>query len=503
MLDYAKWLQRALEFMERLRGLPHAVDYSTTSRHEPGTYRIEVSIAPALSEDRIRDLAQSCRLPIPEPLKRFWSEASQHCRCTYWWNAPKEFHHQLDVALPHWGGETISGGPEFSSVDDIVSFPQDCLDWADHFREQSPKDARFWEHSIPFIPVGNGDHIGLYVRDNPDDPPVCYLSHEGCGASCILAPNFDSFLTSWEQVGYLHSDDLWSFVNEKTGFLDPDAFPTEREAIRSLWRGEVCFLPKPELTMTEATWNECGDPETLLDWLERKAMLNERKLRLFNCACCRRVWGQMGEWSRRAVETAERYADGFASAAELEAARAALAGGPELLRALRIECGSADAARLLDAFKRLAQSDPGALMENGPLHDLLQRVRGATQDSLAFAKSQGMMHAAAYGAVDSRRIIGASWEITRHLDEPELTAEKAAHADLVRHIFGNPFHPVEERTPFSSTIRRLAESLYNGTGLASELRQALHDAGHDTLAQHFDRGDHPKGCWALDLILGK
>ena len=170
---------------------------------------------------------------------------------------------------------------------------------------------------------------------------------------------------------------------------------------------------------------------------------------------------------------------------------------------MRIECGSPDADLVLDAFKHLTQNEFGALMENAPLQDLLERVAGATRESLAFSKGQGMMHMAAYCAVDARRAPNASWEITQHLDEPDLTAEKAVHADLVRHMFGNPFHRFVKRKPFSSALRQLAERLYNGTASAMELRQALHDAGHDTLAQHFRRADHPKGCWALDLILGK
>jgi len=36
------------------------------------------------------------------------------------------------------------------------------------------------------------------------------------------------------------------------------------------------------------------------------------------------------------------------------------------------------------------------------------------------------------------------------------------------------------------------------------LVDALEEAGHQELAQHFRKEEwHPKGCWAIDAILGK
>src|SRR5262245_54324912 len=67
--------------------------------------------------------------------------------------------------------------------------------------------------------------------------------------------------------------------------------------------------------MTESQWLRSRDPDPMLDHLYYSDIrLSNRKLRLFACACCRRVWDQLShERSRRAVEVAEQLADGQAS----------------------------------------------------------------------------------------------------------------------------------------------------------------------------------------------
>ena len=60
-------------------------------------------------------------------------------------------------------------------------------------------------------------------------------------------------------------------------------------------------------------------------WLAtRESVLDNRTLRLFACWCVRQVWHLLtDERSRHAVEVAERYANGEATAEELAAASAA------------------------------------------------------------------------------------------------------------------------------------------------------------------------------------
>src|SRR5947209_1728940 len=72
--------------------------------------------------------------------------------------------------------------------------------------------------------------------------------------------------------------------------------------------------------MTEAEWLAAPSSAHIQELLRGKA--DERRYRLFACACARRVWHLLpDERCRRAVETAERYAEGLKSFAALLAAR--------------------------------------------------------------------------------------------------------------------------------------------------------------------------------------
>ena len=70
--------------------------------------------------------------------------------------------------------------------------------------------------------------------------------------------------------------------------------------------------------MTESEWLACTDPRPLLEHLHGK--ISDRKLRLFACACVRRLWPLVyDEQGRQAVAAVEQFSDGETTAEGLPA----------------------------------------------------------------------------------------------------------------------------------------------------------------------------------------
>lgn len=276
--------------------------------------------------------------------------------------------------------------------------------------------------------------------------------------------------------------------------------------------------------MTESDWLTSADPQRMLEVVQFGApgmenvpyLATPRKLRLFAVACCRQVWDGVGcgncpvgdvpdpycpnchgtgyiggltdERSRRAVEVAERYADGEATEKQM--------------------------AHWRQRFEHDHPDPPewGWLLVHNACRDL--------------------------------RYFGDNLVNTYRFIQP------AIQAALLRDIFGNPWRPVAKycrrcdgtgkliipalprgwqycphcngrRHPLAGcfewrdgTVPRLAQAAYDdrradGTLDPTRLMvlaDALEEAGcadTEILGHLRGPGPHVRGCWALDLILGR
>jgi hypothetical protein len=215
--------------------------------------------------------------------------------------------------------------------------------------------------------------------------------------------------------------------------------------------------------VTEAEWLAATDPTPLLEFLRGKA--SDRKLRLFAVACCRLWWAEMtDDRSRKAVEVAEAFADGKASQRRLAAARSA------------------------------ADYWTGVDPEGHPTRTALVNAAYACA-YLRLGQYTGFHHAFS--------------DLRDHWPDDEFFDPRMIQAELTRCVFGNPFRPVTvEPSWLTPTVLSLAEGIYADRAFdrMPVLADALQDAGCDN-ADVLDHcrgpGPHVRGCWVVDLLLGK
>jgi hypothetical protein len=226
--------------------------------------------------------------------------------------------------------------------------------------------------------------------------------------------------------------------------------------------------------MNEAEWLVCADLDRMLEFL--RGGVSDRKMRLFACACCRRAWDLLTDArSRHAVETAERYAEGLATERERVAARG------DALGATARRLGSAAWAPYWATSRRAAESVWNA----------------------AAAAAGGRVRAG--GARPGRINDAGVWNALG-------AAEAKEQARLVRDVFGNPFRPVVLDPTLvtwrDGAVRKMAQTIHDERrfGDLPILADALEDAGCvniDVLAHCRAGGEHVRGCWVIDLLLGK
>ena len=190
-----------------------------------------------------------------------------------------------------------------------------------------------------------------------------------------------------------------------------------------------------------------------------------RKLRLFAVACCRRNWPLLSdERSKRAIDVAERYADANAKDEELR------------------EAGNAVHIAHREAFKGIGKT--GACLEWAAAY---------VTDPVAF--------------LAAKRV---SWMSATPRETGHFTgAEYLIQGNLVRDIFGNPFRPVTFDPSWRTlSVVGLAQTMYDNRAFdqMSDLADALERAGcrDEAILDHCRMpGEHVRGCWVLDLVLGK
>ncbi len=326
--------------------------------------------------------------------------------------------------------------------------------------------------------------------------------------------------------------------------------------------------------MTDSDWLTSTDPQAMLHHLlyapvgvsgrlrgtgeGGRVIASARKLRLFSVACCRQVWdgtpcercggegvvltvgpavekmfdgqkcpsclgsGRIGGLtdprSRRAVEIAERYADGGATEKEREEA---------LNECLRIEHGSSNVCVSSTVLGRMPPGRPNPW--------------GRVFEDCGLPAAQAALLRDIFNP-----FLAAQYEWAEHHARPfsgvKDTLYRLASRKMVPQKGGEPF-PDEEWLAVNwlawndGRVRKTAQAIYAGRAFdrmpllgdalesagcedvellmhcrgkrrvivcaAADMSAAALDAGAPEEERWVDAGPHARGCWVLDLLLGK
>src|SRR5262245_5923205 len=242
--------------------------------------------------------------------------------------------------------------------------------------------------------------------------------------------------------------------------------------------------------MTEADWLTGTNFTVHVQYV--CGQLTARRQRLLAAGFCRAVKHLFDHPDlSAALPVIEDYADGLAPAAELEKVR-------QRCRVIAVEANNA----------------ANTAVEKGTKDQLKHWLRHELAWTVAFAATGPVPVAdvgtrAAAAAVQART--GA--ELMAPVPQDEFDAATAEQAlvmrEVVWEVVGNPFRTVMFSPSWrTNTAVTLARQMYQSREFSamSILADALQDAGcaNDDMLNHCrNPGEHIRGCWVLDCVLGK
>jgi hypothetical protein len=238
--------------------------------------------------------------------------------------------------------------------------------------------------------------------------------------------------------------------------------------------------------MKEANWLASDHSYRMLRFLRGKS--SDRKLRLFAVACFRRIWHLLtDEWTRNVVELAERSAEGKGVVTELRF----------LIEVRPFPWKTVDAAAILTAIPHCENYNQWFLYGIEEPDDLYSGdglIRDIWVKGYRFPDC--VAHAVARQAAAD--------------DSPD---DALAQAAILRCLFGPRLYravPIDPTwlTWNGGTVLKLAQIIHQERRFADLpiLADALEEAGcghKDILGHCREQGPHYRGCWVVDLLLGK
>ncbi len=239
-----------------------------------------------------------------------------------------------------------------------------------------------------------------------------------------------------------------------------------------------------------ADWNTARDPEVLSRLVSVTGSDQQRRWRLYGCACARQVWHLLTTEARSAVRVSEQLADGQATPGDLRAAALRIP-AVSITPAQLARAAAAWATGVIPAYVR--GNDPALQPEHSPREAARYAARALAAERV--------------GPAPAADIVPPAWHVAwmRAFDQA-----RATQADLLRAIFPPPqYTPRLEPAWATDTVLALARQADQAadSSCLPILADALQEAGCDdpVILDHCRsaRAVPTRGNWVVDLLLGR
>jgi hypothetical protein len=232
----------------------------------------------------------------------------------------------------------------------------------------------------------------------------------------------------------------------------------------------------------EEGWLQSTEISTLYHFLAHRPDITDRKWLLFALGCAQSVFPLLDERCRNVLHHIERFADGPGTAEDLEIARRLASQAYDDAQPERKWRPPEDVVRLIT-------------MQDQPLSQIAGCVESAVRGVIA---QQAWKDAQGKGRRYQDKMRERAWQ-----------EQGTVNLSLFRCVFHNPFRPlIADARWLTNAVVALAAGIYDDRAFdrLPILADALEEAGctdADILGHSRGPGPHVRGCWVIDLLLGK
>jgi hypothetical protein len=223
MPDLPAWIATLERFAAHLRALiDQRIKSGSLDADAAEELGAVLTVAPPADPAALADLCRSLPYALPKSLRDLFVHGSAEISFHYFFDLgdakPAGFRSRIH------GGELPDVPDPIFSVEKLPAYLADAREYADVSGiSDFPEVQEIWKRAIPFHRFNNADFLAFDPVEDPVDPYVIHLDHEG--EPKLIARNLAGFLREWPRVCYVGPGEIYAlekFFDPTTGILSGD-----------------------------------------------------------------------------------------------------------------------------------------------------------------------------------------------------------------------------------------------------------------------------------------